>query len=108
MSIDAEWAIDKLDDKLYIIQARPETIHSNKNNSKIKSMTIYNMINNNTEIIFHAVVGNKISTGNIKILNSIHDHELFNKGDILVTDITTPDWEPLMSISSGIINKQRR
>ena len=100
LGVDVEWALDGLDKQLYIIQTRPETIHSNNNMSLMKK---YN-IKKRTNILLEGVaVGEQISSGKINILKDISEHEKFNDGDILVTSMTTPDWEPLMKKSSGII-----
>ncbi|MBI96161.1 phosphoenolpyruvate synthase [bacterium] len=108
MSIDVEWALDGIDNKLYILQARPETIHSNMNKSNIKIMKTYKLNDmNNLNLLTQGVaVGTKISNGTVKVLESMDEYEQFNHGDILVTDITTPDWEPLMKISGGIITNK--
>ena len=104
MGVDIEWALDGLDKELYIIQTRPETIHSNKNTiSTIKNYSL----NQKSNILLEGVsVGQKISSGKIKVLTDISQHKLFNDGDILVTDMTTPDWEPIMKKSSGIVTNK--
>lgn len=103
--VDCEWAIDGNDNKLYIIQVRPETIHSNENKMILKKYIIENELNLKP-IISGVAVGEKISSGKISILESMEQFSKFKKGDILVTDMTTPDWEPLMKISSGIITNK--
>lgn len=104
--IDVEWAIDGSDNKVYIIQTRPETVHSVKNNHKIHKYVFDKKLNETDLIISGVAVGSKISTGKTNVLASINDHKQFKEGDILVTDMTTPDWEPLMKISSGIITNK--
>ena len=103
IGVDVEWAIDGVDNNIYIIQTRPETIHSNDNNLHIKN---YSLVEKGEILLTGVSVGDKISSGSIKILDSINDAHLFEKGDIIVTDMTTPDWEPLMKISSGIITNK--
>ena len=99
IGVDIEWALDGLDKHLYIIQTRPETIHSN-NISKMKKYKL----NEKSDILIKGVaVGEKISVGKTRVLKDISEFKKFNKGEILVTSMTTPDWEPLMKISSGII-----
>ena len=100
IGIDIEWAIDGIDQNIYIIQVRPETIH---NNNEVFEIIKYNLTEKSDLLVTGISVGDKISTGKVKILKSMDDFELFEKGDILVTEMTTPDWEPLMKISSGII-----
>jgi len=103
IGIDVEWAVDGTDQQIYIIQTRPETIHSNNNTLELNKY----ILNEKGKVLITGVsVGDKISTGKVKILKSIDEFELFEKGDILVTDMTTPDWEPLMKISSGIITNK--
>jgi len=100
IGVDIEWALDGLDKQLYIIQTRPETIHSNNN---ISIMNKYKM-NETSDILLKGVaVGEKISSGKVKVLKDISEYKQFNEGEILVTSMTTPDWEPIMKKSSGII-----
>jgi pyruvate,water dikinase len=104
LGVDIEWAIDGIDNEIYIIQTRPETIHSN--NGNIHEIHNY-ILDDKSKIITSGVaVGDKISQGRVRILKNIHDNEHFEKGDILVTDMTTPDWEPIMKISSGIVTNK--
>ena len=103
LGVDVEWAIDGLDHKLYIIQTRPETIHSNDTGVE---MVKYTLDAESEVIITGVAVGDKISTGRVCVLSSMNEHEKFKKGDILVTEMTTPDWEPIMKISSGIITNK--
>lgn len=103
IGIDVEWAIDGENNELYILQTRPETVHSNNNNLVIQKYILDEKSNILTSGI---AVGENISTGKIKLLNSINEYQKFKKGDILVTDMTTPDWEPIMKIASGIITNK--
>lgn len=103
LGVDVEWAIDGIDQNIYIIQTRPETIHSNESELKLNKY----ILKSKSDILVKGVaVGEKISSGKIKILKSMEEFNLFEYGDILVTDMTTPDWEPLMKISSGIITNK--
>jgi|TARA_B110000093_G_C12972327_1_gene413448 pyruvate,water dikinase len=105
IGVDVEWAIDGTDHKIYIIQTRPETVHSNNNTSNMK--LIKYILREKSDILVKGVaVGDKISTGKVRVMTSILDYKEFNRGDILVTDMTTPDWEPIMKISSGIITNK--
>ena len=101
--VDVEWAIDGNDNEIYILQSRPETIHSN---TTIQCIEKYILDDNGTEIISGVAVGEKISSGNVRLLKNLQESHLFEKGDILVTEMTTPDWEPIMKISSGIITNK--
>ena len=103
IGVDVEWAIDGNDHKIYIIQTRPETIHSNNDSLQIEK---YSLSGSGDTIITGVAVGDKISSGKVRVLESIKEYKLFRKGDILVTDMTTPDWEPIMKLSSGIITNK--
>jgi pyruvate,water dikinase len=119
--IDVEWAVDGIDNHIYIIQARPETVHSNHAAaSSAGSGSMYNVSKYIldgkciTPLITGVSVGEKISSGMVRIIHNIKDviHEdegssnAFCPGDILVTDMTTPDWEPIMKKSAGIITNR--
>lgn len=98
--IDVEWALNQ-NDELYITQARPETIFS-KNTMKLKHYKLKEkQVKNN--LCEGIAVGNKISHGQIKIIKDLFESSKFNQGDVLVTDITNPNWEPLMKKASAIV-----
>jgi len=109
--VDIEWAIDGLDNKLYIVQARPETVQSNKHTTEIIEYNI-NKTQQDKVLVTGTAVGDSIGTGTVKILESLDgrdgslDASSFKPGDILVTDMTTPDWEHLMQIAGGIITNK--
>lgn len=98
--MDIEWAKDGRDGKLYIVQARPETVQSEKDNSKIKE---YELSEKGLEITKGASVGNAIASGKAKVISSASEIHEFKKGEILVTEVTDPNWEPIMKIASGIV-----
>jgi len=103
IGIDVEWALDGLDNCIYILQTRPETVHSVGNCLQISKYILTEM----SEILVSGVaVGDRISSGKICVLKDISEYKLFNYGDILVTDMTTPDWEPIMKIASGIVTNK--
>ena len=104
--MDIEWGIDGLTNELFILQARPETIHSRKVDN---SLVEYKMNNNQKKniILSGIAIGDSISTGIVKKIKSINDiNNDFKKGDILVTEITDPDWEPIMKKASAIITNK--
>ena len=107
--MDVEWAIDGLSKELFIVQARPETIYSQKDFSKI---TEYVMDDEQTEniLVKGIAVGDKIGAGKVSILFSLDkrltDGHEFQAGDVLVTDMTDPDWEPVMKKASAIITNK--
>ena len=107
--MDVEWAIDGLSKELFIVQARPETIHSQKDFSKITEYLMDESIPKKT-LVKGIAVGDKIGSGNVSILFSLdkrvnEGHE-FKAGDVLVTDMTDPDWEPIMKKASAIITNK--
>lgn len=98
--MDMEWAKDGLDGKLYIIQARPETVHAERNFSVVLE---YIRKEEGKEIVRGASVGSKISTGPARIILDPKDIHDFGKGEVLITEMTDPDWEPIMKIASAIV-----
>lgn len=109
-SMDVEWAIDGLTNELFIVQARPETVHSQKKN---KTLVEYNINNNGvTPIVNGIAVGDGIGTGEVTIMFSLDgrdgtiDASQFKQGSVLVTDMTDPDWEPIMKKASAIITNK--
>ena len=108
--VDVEWAIDGLSKQLFIVQARPETIHSKRDFSKITQHRICDKNRNKKILTTGIAVGDKIGSGKVNILFSldkrvIEGHE-FIDGDILVTDMTDPDWEPIMKKASAIVTNK--
>lgn len=101
--MDIEWALDGIDGKLYIVQARPETVHSL--DAKTHELTQY-VLNNKSgamPTVTGESIGQKIAHGTVRIIRSIKDVKTFSQGDILVTSMTDPDWVPLMKKASAII-----
>lgn len=103
-AMDIEWAKDGSLNELFIVQARPETVHSTKEKNIWEEYRLENSKNKNFKILIKGIaVGTKISTGKVHIINNVKDIVQFKKGEILVTEMTDPDWEPIMKIASGII-----
>jgi len=100
--MDTEWAKDGIDGQLYMVQARPETVHSQENNTLLE---IYKLKEKSKIILTGNAVGEKIGAGKVKILKSMAESDKFNAGDILVAHTTSPDWEPVMKIASAIITE---
>jgi pyruvate, water dikinase len=98
--MDMEWAKDGETGTLYIVQARPETIHAERDLTKIHE---YVRIQDGKEIVKGSSVGNKIASGKARVILDVKDIGKFEKGEILVTEITDPNWEPVMKIASGIV-----
>ena len=104
--MDIEWAKDGKSGKIYIVQARPETVHSlNQNNNFIEEYTLKKHPKNKI-LSKGKSVGRKIAFGKAKVIKSAKDMHKIKKGDILVTDMTDPDWEPIMKIASGIVTNR--
>lgn len=101
--MDMEWAKDGITGELFMVQARPETVQSRKDKSKIES---FELVEEGRVLVKGVSVGSKISHGPIKIINDIHEAQSFREGDILVTDMTDPDWEPIMKKASAIITNR--
>ena len=107
--MDVEWAVDGLTRELFIVQARPETIHSQKDHGKIKGYVMDETAPRKT-LLKGIAVGDKIASGKVSILYSldkrVNDGHVFQEGDVLVTDMTDPDWEPIMKKASAIITNK--
>ena len=98
--MDIEWAKDGDTGELFIVQARPETVHADRDFSKIKE---YVKKGSGEEIVRGASVGSKIAQGKARVIMDAKDMTQFEKGEILITDMTDPDWEPIMKIASAIV-----
>ena len=101
--MDIEWALDGRDKKLYIVQARPETIHSMDEGRVLKE---YKLKQKGKIIVEGQSVGNKIGAGIANKIMRVKDINKFRKGQVLVTTMTDPDWEPIMKIASAIVTNQ--
>jgi pyruvate,water dikinase len=101
--MDFEWAKDGINHQLYIIQARPETVHSRERAIKITS---YKIKEKGEVITTGEAIGNKIASGCARILSSPAEAGKLRHGDILVTDITSPDWDPIMKKVAGILTNK--
>lgn len=98
--MDIEWAYDGQEKQLYIIQARPETIHSVRDYSVVEE---YKLEKTGKVLIEGQSVGNKIGSGVVNRIMDVKDITKFKPGQVLVTDMTDPDWEPIMKIASAIV-----
>ena len=100
--MDIEWAKDGKDKKIYILQARPETVQSKASNFFER----YTLKQKGELIVSGKSVGQKIGVGTAKVVKDISEIENIKPGDVLVTDMTDPDWEPVMKIASGIVTNR--
>jgi pyruvate, water dikinase len=101
--MDIEWAKDGITNELFIIQARPETVHSQKNPLLIKE---YKLLNKGEAIVQGEAIGSKIAAGVARILESPKDSDQLKPGEIVVTDITSPDWDPILKNAAAIITNK--
>jgi pyruvate,water dikinase len=101
--MDIEWGKDGLDGKLYILQARPETV---KSQSKGKSEQRFRLKNKGTVLTEGRAIGQKIGTGPVRLVSHASQMDSVQPGDILVTDMTDPNWEPVMKRASAIVTNR--
>ncbi|MDD5228295.1 MAG: phosphoenolpyruvate synthase [Methylococcales bacterium] len=101
--MDMEWAKDGIDGTLYIVQARPETVVSQLQGMVLEQYTLKETAE---PIITGHAVGSKIATGNARIIDRLDQLNSFKAGDILIADMTSPDWEPVMKIASAIVTNR--
>jgi pyruvate, water dikinase len=101
--MDIEWAKDGITGELYIVQARPETVQSQKSSSVIKNFKL----NGTSDVIVTGrAVGEMIGQGKARVIMDVHKIAEFQAGEVLVTNKTDPDWEPIMKKSSAIVTNQ--
>ncbi len=105
--MDIEWGKDGIDNKLYILQARPETIHSQHNHDSLVSLYSLKAKPSQSAILTTGLsIGSSVYSGKARIVNSIDGVAEFSAGDILVTTMTNPDWVPLMKKAGGIVTER--
>jgi pyruvate,water dikinase len=101
--MDMEWAKDGLDGKIYIVQARPETVASQRQANVFENY----VLDGSGEIIVEGrAVGEKIASGTARVIDSVAHLSEFQPGEVLVADSTTPDWEPVMKTASAIVTNR--
>lgn len=101
--MDIEWAKDGITNELFIIQARPETVHSRSNPSILKE---FSLTEKGKVLSEGNAIGTKIATGIARILDSVQDADKLNDGEIVVTDLTSPDWDPILKKAAAIITNK--
>lgn len=102
-AMDIEWAKDGQDGKLYIVQARPETVRSREDSNEMERFQLQGTA---PVVVEGRAIGHKIGSGKAKVLASIADMDQIQPGDVLVTDMTDPDWEPIMKRASAIVTNR--
>ncbi|MBS7660356.1 phosphoenolpyruvate synthase [Pseudomonas lalucatii] len=101
--MDIEWAKDGDDGKLYIVQARPETV---KSRASATVMERYLLKETGTVLVEGRAIGQKIGAGKVRVINDIAEMDKVQPGDVLVSDMTDPDWEPIMKRASAIVTNR--
>ncbi|WP_264407832.1 phosphoenolpyruvate synthase [Vibrio owensii] len=101
--MDIEWAKDGIDGKLYIVQARPETVCSQSEQNVIER---YELSNKADVLVEGRAIGQRIGKGPVRLVDSLDQMSLVQDGDVLVTDMTDPDWEPVMKKASAIVTNR--
>lgn len=102
-AMDIEWAKDGIDGNIYIVQARPETVHGHK---EFSSITTYSLQQKGTELCRGKSVGSKIVSGRACIIGSLEDAHKLQNGDIIIADITNPDWNALLRKAVSIVTNK--
>ncbi|HCH6460988.1 TPA: phosphoenolpyruvate synthase [Vibrio parahaemolyticus] len=101
--MDIEWAKDGINGKLYIVQARPETVCSQTEQNVIERYEL----NNKADVLVEGrAIGQRIGKGPVRLVDSLDQMSLVQEGDVLVTDMTDPDWEPVMKKASAIVTNR--
>src|SRR4051794_21545667 len=101
--MDIEWGKDGIDGKLYILQARPETVQSRRDGASLQR---YKVKGSREVLVEGRAIGQKAGAGAVRILTSADQMQDFGKGEVLVADMTDPDWEPIMKRASAIVTNR--
>ncbi len=101
--MDMEWAKDGESGELFVVQARPETVHSQKDKTTLHNFA---MKEKGQPHIVGKSVGSKIGKGTARVIKNVHNIHDFKEGEVLITDMTDPDWEPIMKIASAIVTNR--
>jgi len=101
--MDMEWAKDGVDGHLYMVQARPETVESQKKGTILKT---YHLKESGTILVTGQAIGTKIGQGKVHYIKDVGELDTFKAGEVLVADTTNPDWEPIMKIAAAIITNK--
>ncbi len=107
-AMDIEWAKDGDGEKvgtgeLFIVQARPETVHSQKDTNYMET---YRLLEKGEVLAVGKAVGSKIGQGKAHVIKDVNEITEFNAGEVLITDMTDPDWEPIMKVASAIVTNR--
>ncbi|EKT57380.1 phosphoenolpyruvate synthase [Providencia sneebia] len=99
--MDIEWAKDGHNGRLYIVQARPETVRSNQ-----QVMERYQLKAQGQVLVEGRAIGHRIGAGRVKVIHNLNEMDRIQPGDVLVTDMTDPDWEPIMKKAAAIVTNR--
>lgn len=102
--MDIEWGRDGIDGKIYILQARPETVKSQQGHHDVQER--YRLKATGEVLITGRAIGQKIGSGKVRVVGDISQMDQVQRGDILVTDMTDPNWEPVMKLASAIVTNR--
>lgn len=102
--MDIEWGKDGIDGKIYILQARPETVKSRQNKADVQLR--YTLKTKSKVLVQGRAIGQKIGAGAVRIVHGADEMDRVQKGDVLVTDMTDPNWEPVMKRASAIVTNR--
>jgi pyruvate,water dikinase len=102
--MDIEWGRDGIDGKIYILQARPETVKSQEGHSDVQQR--YKLKATGDVLVTGRAIGQKIGAGPVRVVGDISDMDKVQAGDVLVTDMTDPNWEPVMKRASAIVTNR--
>lgn len=100
--MDIEWAKDGTDGRLYVVQARPETVQSREG----QALERFTLDETGTVLAEGRSIGQKIGAGRARVIADVSDMDMLTDGDVLVTDMTDPDWEPVMKRASAIVTNR--
>lgn len=102
--MDIEWGRDGIDGKIYILQARPETVKSQQQSNDVQER--YRLKATGDVLVTGRAIGQKIGSGKVRIVADVSEMDQVRAGDILVTDMTDPNWEPVMKLASAIVTNR--
>ncbi|MDH3499314.1 MAG: phosphoenolpyruvate synthase, partial [Acidimicrobiia bacterium] len=101
--MDIEWAKDGVTGELFIVQARPETVHSQRGGAMLRT---YRLAGDGEVLVRGIAVGHQVASGTVRVIDDARQMDALNDGDILVTMTTDPDWEPVMKRASAIVTER--
>lgn len=106
--MDVEWALDGQNDQLYVVQARPETVHAQDQSGMhhMYSLTAPEGERDHRELVNGIAIGSQVDSAPVTVMNNLSESDRFQEGDILVTEMTDPDWEPIMKRATAVVTNR--